>query len=284
VKQPLDPMPTHPGAVSRARALSVFTHASPDNPAVRVWVAAPPRLGPRTRLVVVMHGVRRNAHEYAAEWADWAVHTDHVVAVPEFGREGWGGADGYNLGNVLAKKGGRAVVNPVARWSFTVVDELQVRMARRLGLADERFVLWGHSAGAQFAHRFPLFRPQARLRAVIVAGCGWFTLPDPETNFPYGTRHPLLHFARRQLLDWTRRPLVVMRGTRDVGWDPHLRTTPEAEAQGANRFERAACMLRTARAFDPSCGWRLVDVPGVDHDHLKMIPASQAHWDELVND
>jgi alpha-beta hydrolase superfamily lysophospholipase len=261
-----------------------FTHASTGNPAVRVWLAVPPCLGAQTRLVVVMHGVRRNAHEYAAEWADWAAHTDHVVAVPQFDREGWGGANGYNLGNVLGKRGESPVLNPVARWSFTVLDEIQARVVRRLGIADERFVLWGHSAGAQFAHRFPLFRPRAKLRAVIVAGCGWFTLPDPELDFPYGTRHPLLDLSRRRLLDWTRRPLVLMRGTQDVTWDPHLRTTPEAEAQGVNRFERAGCMLRRARALDPICRWRLVDVPGVDHDHMKMIPATQACWDGLVDD
>jgi ABC-type multidrug transport system fused ATPase/permease subunit len=282
VKPRLVPMPTQSGALPAERALSSYIHPSAGHPAIRVWLAAPPTVGPQTRLVVVMHGVRRNAREYAAEWADWAASTGHVVAVPHFDREGWRGADGYNLGNVLDGSGGSAALNPIERWAFTVVDEIQSRLRRRLGIVDERFVLWGHSAGAQFAHRFPLFRPRAKLRAVIVAGGGWFMLPDPDVDFPYGTRHPLLCFPRRRLLDWTRLPIVLVRGTLDLERDPDLRTTPEAETQGANRFERASCMVERARSLNPNTRWRLMDVTGVDHDYLKMIPATQARWDSLV--
>jgi pimeloyl-ACP methyl ester carboxylesterase len=259
-------------------ALRSFTYASAGNPPVRVWLAVPPSVSHRSPVLVVMHGMLRNAHEYAAEWADWSARTNQIVVAPQFDRARWGGGDGYNLGNVLSETG----VNPVRRWSFTVVDEIQAVVRRQFGLADESFVLWGHSAGGQFAHRFPLFRPRAKLRAVIVAGCGWFTLPDPEVDFPYGARHPALGLSRRRLLAWTRLPLVMMRGTRDVERDPHLRMTAEAEAQGADRFERAGRMLERGRALDPSCSWRLVDVPGVDHDHIKMIPATQARWDSLV--
>jgi hypothetical protein len=281
--QPSAAMPIGPAFASK-EALRSFTYESAGNPPVRVWLAVPATIGPRTRLVVVMHGMRRNACEYAASWADWATRTDHVVAAPQFDQEGWGRARGYNLGNVLAKAGRRVFVNPVERWSFTVVDEIQATARRRLGIADEHYVLWGHSAGAQFAHRFPLFRPRAALRAVIVAGCGWFTLPDPDANFPYGVRHPLLGLSRQRLLAWTRVPLVLLRGTLDVDRDLHLRVTARAEAQGANRFERAAHVLQRARALDPACRWRLVDVPGVDHDHLKMIPATQDRWQSLVSD
>jgi acetyl esterase/lipase len=282
VKQLATALPTtRPGGDSTTRALSSFTYTREGIPDVRVWIAAPPSVDPQTQLVVVMHGVLRNAREYAAEWADWAARSGHVVAAPQFEREAWGGAAGYNLGNVLRPDG---ALNPVERWSFTVVDEIQARVRQRLGIADERFILWGHSAGAQFAHRFPLFRPQARFRAVIVAGCGWFTLPDPDVEFPYGAKHPLLAFSRRQVLRWTRRRLVLVRGELDLEQDANLRTTPEALAQGANRFERAASMLRRARAFDPGCRWRLLTVPGVDHDYARMIPATQARWDELVGD
>jgi pimeloyl-ACP methyl ester carboxylesterase len=259
-------------------ALRSFTYASAGNPPVRVWLAVPPSVGHRSRLLVVMHGMLRNAHEYAAAWADWSAQSNHVVVAPQFDRARWGGGAGYNLGNVLDE----TAVNPVRRWSFTVVDEIQALVRRQFGLVDKSFVLWGHSAGGQFAHRFPLFRPQAKLRAVIAAGCGWFTLPDPKVDFPYGSRHPALGLSRRRLLDWTRLPLVMMRGTRDVERDPHLRMTVEAEAQGANRFERAGRMLERGAALNPNCSWRLVDVPGVDHDHMKMIPASQAHWDSIV--
>jgi len=53
---------------------------------------------------------------------------------------------------------GRGTPRPAAAWGFTVLERLVTTLRSELGLADEAFDLWGHSAGAQFAHRFALFR------------------------------------------------------------------------------------------------------------------------------
>lgn len=242
-----------------------------------LWFALflPDSLGPATRLVVVLHGMLRNADEYIDDWVDWASTHDRVVVSPRFDAFDWPGSLGYNLGNVFRKEGSNGRLNPDAEWSFTAVEGLARSIAGTLALADGAFDLWGHSAGAQFVHRFGLFRPDAPVRRLIAAGAGWYTTPDPGTDFPYGTRHRKLTISTHDLRRWTARSLILMRGARDTQRDECLRAAPLAEAQGRTRWERAAFMLSAARAFDPDTRWRLVDVPEAGHDHATMAAAAQ---------
>jgi pimeloyl-ACP methyl ester carboxylesterase len=231
---------------------------------VRGHLVLPAVIGPCTRLVVVMHGVLRNGVEYAESWAPAATRGDRVVLVPELDGWGWPGSRAYNLGNATAR-------GPSA---FAAVERLCSTVRERLGLADPGFVLWGHSAGAQFVHRFVLFRPDAPVRLAIAAGAGWYTAPDLDVRWPYGLAHRRLSFTADDVRRWAAAPVVLMRGTLDVQRDLHLRATDRAMAQGRNRFDRAAWMHAQIHRVDPSSPWRLVDVPGVGHDDRLMARAA----------
>lgn len=253
-----------------------FSFRAPGAAPVLAYLYVPTGLSASTRVVVVMHGTMRNAHEYIDGWTAWAEHNDHVILAPRFHRAGWPGSRSYHLGNVL-RDGART---HESSWAFTTVEALHDRVRSELCLDDPSFALWGHSAGGQFVHRFLLFRPHARIRAAIAAGCGWFTVPDLGTRFPYGLRHPVLGFGEDDALRYVRTPLTIMRGTLDTVRDAHLRTSRAAEAQGRNRYERAGHAHRAARRLDPSSSWRLTDVPGVGHDWTAMAPVAQAILEE----
>lgn len=260
-------------------ALSTGTRTSLTVPTggvdLRVHLAVPATLGPGTRVVVVMHGTERDAREYCDAWTGWAGTHDRLVVCPEFDRESWPGARSYVLGNVFTAKDGAGELRAEQDWSFTAVVAMHRAVRAAFGLTDRRFDLWGHSAGAQFVHRFTLFRPEAPVRLAIAANSGWYTLPDLATAFPYGLRHPLLSFTPADVARWAGGDLVLMRGERDVLRDEHLRTAPGADAQGPSRYHRAARMLRAGHAASRACRWRLVDVPGAGHDHLAMAPVAQ---------
>jgi poly(3-hydroxybutyrate) depolymerase len=262
---------------TQAAEVTSFVFSPMEAPPLRTYVVVPPGVCPRSRVAVVLHGTLRNADEYAAAWRAWAARRDHVVLAPEFDRNHWPGS-AFALGNVFSGRGGRGELLPEGRWGFTVIEELVAWIRRHFALADEGFALWGHSAGAQFVHRFLLFRPKAPVRVAFAAGCGWFTLPDVGVRFPYGLRHPLLGFGERELRAYLDQPLVIMRAERDTERDEHLRTTRRAERQGRNRFERAGHAFAVARAFDAACRWRLVTVPGIGHDGMEMARATQELW------
>jgi poly(3-hydroxybutyrate) depolymerase len=262
----------------QAAELSSFLFIPSEARPLCVYAIVPPQLSPRTRLAVVLHGTKRNGAEYAAAWPGWAARSDHVVLVPEFDRESWAGGRSYQLGNVFSRSRARGTLLPEGRWAYTAVEELVAEVRARLGLMEDTYALWGHSGGAQFVHRFLLFRPRARVHVAFVTGCGWFTLPDLAAPFPYGLRHPLLRFGDEDVRRFLRRPIVIMRAQYDTVRDAHLRTTRLADAQGRNRFERAAYAFDFAHRLDPECTWRLVTVPGVGHDALEMARATQELW------
>lgn len=236
---------------------------------VRCHLVVPPTLNAASRVVVVLHGTERNPADYRASWIDWACRNDRLVICPHFDRDGWPGSAGYPLGGVLDADG---VPRPEASWAYTALTGIVARVREAFGLADEQFDLWGHSAGAQFVHRYLLFASEAPVRCAIAANAGWYTLPDPEVAFPYGLAHLALELSAQR---WTSRTLVLMRGVRDVERDATLRVTGEADDQGRNRFDRAATMHRAGHLLDPGCRWRLIDVVGVAHEFAGMAPAAQ---------
>lgn len=263
------------GGSARAAAVRQIMCSRPGATPVSAWLAHPTHVADGKRLAVVMHGTRRNAREYLETWREWSRQTGRPVLAPQLDREAWPGARGYNLGNVLDERGR---CNPRRSWSFTAVRDLVVDTRQLLELTDLTWDLFGHSAGAQFAHRLALLRPSSTLRSVVVAGAGWFTVPDPSSDWPYGTRHPDLGIDRPAMSAWTRRPIVLMRGEHDRLRDEHLRTDPEADAHGRTRWDRAATMLAAGRAYDDGCRWQLVDVLGAGHDERAIAPAVQALW------
>ena len=66
-----------------------------------------------------------------------------------------------------------------------------------------------------------------------------------------------------------------MRGTADVQRTESLRQTPEADAQGKNRFERAAYMFERVKSFNSATKWQLLEVANVGHDQKGMAGAAQ---------
>src|SRR4051812_26871043 len=183
-----------------------------EAPAVWCHLVAPELVAPDARLTVVMHGVLRNGLDYARRWAPFAARGDRVVLAPEFDALRWPGARGYNLGNVM----NGTALNPPEQWAFTVLEELCDVMRERFALRDRDLDMFGHSAGAQFVHRFLLFRPEAPVRRAVAAGAGWYTAPSRSVPWPYGLRHPALSFTDADLARYAARDVVLVRGSFDI--------------------------------------------------------------------
>ena len=252
-----------------------FIYKSTGNPDVRVYIVAPATLSANTHIVMVMHGRGRNADDYINSWVEWAGRNDYIILCPQFDNRNWPGTRGYNLGNIFTGEEGRGKLNPESKWSFTIVENIHQLMRDGFAIKDELFDLWGHSAGGQFVHRLMLFKPNAKVRFAMPANAGWYTAPDLNTDFPSGARHPLSFFTMKNLTDYTNKQMIIMRGALDIERAENLRTTPDADAQGLTRFERAGYMFAKGKAVNPRSNWQLIDVPNADHDQAKMALAAQ---------
>ncbi|MFA5806704.1 MAG: T9SS type A sorting domain-containing protein, partial [Melioribacteraceae bacterium] len=79
-----------------------------------------------------------------------------------------------------------------------------------------------------------------------------------------------LNIFSNDLVDYTNRNLIIMRGTADTLRDSNLNTDPLSDAQGRNRFERAAYFFNKGVQINSSLIWKLIDVPNVGHDYKNM--------------
>jgi pimeloyl-ACP methyl ester carboxylesterase len=193
-----------------------------------------------TPIVFVFHGAGRNAKDYRDAMIAKANQFNFIVIVPEFSIANFPGGDGYNLGNVFIDGDNPSIgtLNPEDEWAFSVIEPLFDFIKQSLNNFTPKYHIFGHSAGGQFAHRFMMFKPNARFYKVVSSGSGWYTVPDLDINFPYGFKNsPLEDNSFENLFE---KQLTIQIGELDN--DPNsagLRHNQFADAQGLNRLERA---------------------------------------------
>jgi poly(3-hydroxybutyrate) depolymerase len=243
-------------------------------PGLRVWYQLPDAVTPDTPVVVVMHGVNRDADRYRDEWSALALRYGFIVIAPEFDAARFPGSRGYNTGFFTEADG---TPRPRAAWSFAAIEPLFDDVRQRFGTHVPRYTIYGHSAGAQFVHRFVMFMPEARIEQAMAANAGWYTMPHPAEAFPYGLGDtPLDAETLKAALG---KPLLVLLGTADTDTkDPDLRTTPEANRQGPHRYARGQSFYAKGREAAAKLGgpfgWTLERVPGVGHKNGLMAQAA----------
>jgi poly(3-hydroxybutyrate) depolymerase len=225
-----------------------------------------------TPIVFVMHGVKRNGEVYLHDWLPFSEERHFVLVVPEFSEDEFPGARGYQDGNLISRSGQPI---PPQEWSYSMIEPIFDSVRGRCHCSCDRYLIYGHSAGAQFVHRFILLTPRSRILRAISANAGTYMLPDTGINFPYGFGGTGLGTADVRAA--LQRPLIVLLGTADT--DPHhkeLSHVPEAEAQGAYRLARGKfffeCGGKAAASLGVPFGWSISLAPGVAHSDSGMAP------------
>lgn len=138
-----------------------------------------------------------------------------------------------------------------------------------------RFSLFGHSGGAQFAHRFAMRRP-GLLDAAVISAAGWYTYLDTHRDFPDGVRS----FSDSALDGFLALPLLVAVGEDDTRRDRSLRTGRVDSTQGGHRLSRAVRWVEHLRTVSQARGIASrVDLwlpRGVGHDLESVLDAGMA--------
>jgi cyanophycinase len=225
-------------------------------------------------LVIVMHGMNRNAETYRDNAVPLGDRFKGLVVVPEFSQEQFPDDD-YQKGGVTRKGGPRAERN----WSFTFIDDLVAAVRQREGKPELPYYLIGHSAGGQFLNRLAAFHPGGAQR-IIAANPGSLIFPTRDWSFHYGFGNLPLHWSDDA---WLKRylaaPLTLYLGTEDI-LPKNLDVSPEAMRQGATRIERGRACYAMAAALAKEKGWpfhwTLVEAPGVGHNSAAMFSHPQA--------
>ena len=267
---------SRPGPARTAMSTSVnrrMTASSPTDPSTAV----------NAPLLLVFHGLRRNADEYrdhARAWPNVAACSSWHRCSSRRGR----GRQRYQTGG-LVRHGGwhrRRCLDVERAYPASSTACASWRAGRGL-----RCLLLGHSAGGPVPAPAERLRPARTPERVVVANPGASLFPTRDLPYPYGFGGPAAVAGHRPaaagLPARGRSPSAS--APRTPCADEELDTRPDADRQGRHRLERGRNAFRAAAAARPPAwwelGWRLVEAPGVGHDHEAVFD-SPACWDALL--
>ena len=247
----------------------------PDVP-IEVFYSVPDSALTGAPILVVMPGRGRNADDYRDDWLAAARTEGAILIVPEFPDTQYSTSD-YNLGHMVDESGD---VVSEAEWTFSMVEGLFGYVAEEVKSTQAGFYLYGHSAGGQFVHRFMLFMRDNRVIRAVSANSGWYTVPDQDTDFPYGLRQGPGD-KDTDLERMLAQPLTVLLGSEDIDPDADgLRSNAESDEQGATRFDRGFYFFRTgqgvAEHMETAFAWEIEIVNGVGHSNAGMVEEAAA--------
>jgi hypothetical protein len=225
-------------------------------------------------VLFVHHSVRRNDEDYRDYWLD-LVDTAGILAISvEFPEASFPEHLWYHFGNLHDKDGA-----PSRReeWTFGI-DERLFDLLRTQGVTtQQRYGLFGHSAGGQFVHRMVSFGFRDRVAVAVSANAGPCAMPDLSTPRPFGLGQTDVDTdALRSLLGFR---ITVMAGIAEVTMTGRFFPKgPRSMLQGATRYEGAHNYVRfghaAAATLQTSCAWTVIEVPGVGHDGKCMSVAA----------
>ena len=195
-----------------------------SNPADEYLLYSPTGASDDSPLLVVVVGVSRHWQQQVAEFVPACERLGVTLLSP-----GMGGSmrDAYRT---IGRQGNRADV---------FLHDCLREASLLSGIDGTRFHLFGHSSGAQFAHRYLMAHPH-RVKRAVIAAARWYTLPDTTRKFPYGIRPtkrlPDIAFNPEQYL---RVPVTVLDGTLDTDKEVFRNSEMISALQGEHRLARA---------------------------------------------
>jgi predicted esterase len=231
----------------------------------------------RHALVVAVHGSRRRNADAAAPFIELADRHGAIVLAPLFPA---------------------GITHPEDMSSYKLLHEAGLRYdsillamveqaAARWRIAADRFLLFGFSGGAHFAHRFLYARPD-RLMGVSIAAPGIVTLPDDSHPWWVGTGdmrarfgHPLDRAAVARV------PIHAAVGAEDnETWEITVRpgsrwAMPGDALAGPDRPARLAALVAGLRGLGATVEHEVV--PGVAHHHAPLAARAAAFFDRLLS-
>jgi pimeloyl-ACP methyl ester carboxylesterase len=228
------------------------------------------------RMAVVVHGTGRTPTGYRDLFADFAEAEQAIVVAPLFPA---GIGERGELANYkfIAFRG--------IRYDEILLG-IVAEVADRYAIAEQRFLVFGFSGGAHFAHRFAYLHPGALL-GLSIGAPGMVTLIDDTLPWWRGTADFGERFGRGVDLAALRTvPVQMVVGAEDTEtWEitiaPGSRFwMPGANDAGVTRIDRFRALAANFESHGIAV--RLDLVPGVAHNGYAVLDPVKAFFAEVL--
>jgi pimeloyl-ACP methyl ester carboxylesterase len=223
------------------------------------------------QMIMVIHGMNRNADEYRDHCLGLAERTLALIVAPKFDDRRFPSLK-FQRGGILDQDG--KATSPL-QWTYRFIPEIADRVRELVALPKLKLAVIGHSAGGQFVVRMAAFG-QPRATSLVAANPGSLLMPTSDLPFGYGFGGLPSELVKEQRLkDYLAAPLTLYLGTMDNVQDEYLDVSSQAMMQGPGRHQRGLACFNMAKQLAEergwSFGWRLVEAEGIGHDHQAMF-------------
>lgn len=232
-----------------------------DDSAMRVFYYKPRNFTPDRPIVFLMHGADRTVAHITGEDAERVENYNILLIQPEYSERLFPGIESYQYGNVRTKA--------KELWTYYVNDRIFQLVKTMTGSRQEKYYLWGNSAGAQFVQRQLLVGAYTFINKAFASNAGVYTMPTLGID-PYPFSLKGLNLSDEDLRRIFSLDFFILLGEDDIIQDAFFMMNDAAMRQGSNRLERGkefyAIAQREAQRLAVDLKWKLITIPGCGHN------------------
>ena len=252
--------------------LEKFTYDLWDKPNLDVYYHLPETINENTKVLFVIHGNSRNADNYLETWIKLAKDKNYAIFAPHFKRSQF---ISFNTLQMSTSSG--RIRDDANLYLNNSIDLLFDYINPVFNLNQKSYDIYGHSAGAQFVHRYLLFSDNPQVNKAVAANAGWYTFLD-GSNFPYGINNPPIEFNSQNVINFLNMDLHIHIGSADTDISSSVNQSEGANNQGLNRFQRAnnfyGYTTKIVEENNLNYNWSFLVVDGVAHSNSRMSKAA----------
>ena len=254
---------------TNAAEIHQTTFAYWNKPDVEIYYITPDVINENTKVIFVIHGNSRNAEEYLSAWIPYVLNKNVIVAAPQFSKIDFR----YFFLLEMAESSGK-VNNNKNDYINNSISLFFNYIKSKFSLSTKAYSMFGHSAGAQFTHRYMLLSMDTRISNSVIANAGWYTFLTND-EFPYGIKNSPISISNEQIKWFMSNKVHLLIGSDDVGFQS-VNSSKGANLQGLTRVDRAAnyfdSLVVNAENRGYALRWNYRVLDSVDHDFKKITP------------
>jgi pimeloyl-ACP methyl ester carboxylesterase len=254
-----------------ATEIKQTTYAYWDKPDVEIFYITPKKIDKDTKLLFVIHGNSRNAKDYISAWIPHIKNKNIILVAPQFDKSSFR----YFALLESATSSGNINNNPDDYINKSISSFFNFFQSK-FSLSTSKYMMFGHSAGAQFTHRYMLLSNDKRISMAVIANAGWYTFLNGN-SFPYGIKNSPIDISSDHIKWFMSNKTSLLIGNNDINLKS-VNSSKGAQRQGITRVDRANSYFESLVNISDDNNipfrWSYKVVDEADHDYLKMTPVA----------
>ena len=252
-----------------ASEIKKITFAYWAKPDVEILYITPNVINEDTEVIFVIHGNSRNADDYLSAWIPLVQNKNVIIAAPKFDKKN------FRYFFLLESAESNGTINERSDSYINKSISLFFNYFKsRFALNANTYKMFGHSAGAQFTHRYMLLSNDQRISDTVIANAGWYTFLNGE-QYPYGIKDTPIEISNSHIRWFMSNKTSLLIGSIDTNLN-NVNSSAGAQKQGITRFDRADSYFKSLIDISDKkeipFRWSYKVINDVGHDYQKMTP------------